>query len=116
MFTLFLFAVLVLYENIICLRREVDVFWKNVKFTSVFVLFISTRLLLIIEVLVPFTWNPHSTTVSLLYAVYHAVLHLVLNRVGVSTHLLPMGIVCYIDSKTWIPGVRAAHFLHWRIL
>lgn len=52
------------YDWLITLRREIDVFWTEVKLTSVSVLYISIRLLIVTGIIIPFLWTPHTDTVS----------------------------------------------------
>lgn len=55
---------LIAYDWLITLRREIDVFWTEVKLTSVSVLYISIRLLIVTGIIIPFLWTPQTDAVS----------------------------------------------------
>lgn len=59
-----MWSALVLYEYLVSLGEEIEVFWRNFKFTSVSVVFISTRFTLVTGVVIPFLWHPDTSEVS----------------------------------------------------
>ena len=62
--TYLLTLALVLYEYLVTLRQEIEIFWLNFKLTAVSLLFISTRIVLVLSNILNVAWYPTSTSVS----------------------------------------------------